>query len=80
MIWTYIRGAFRSVYWEGGRFPLSEQEQLESDSSDEVLQVEALMGWDGDRCACDECDCPRFKDGEDDGRCNECRGGRHWAE
>ena len=46
-------------------------------SPEDVLLVEALMGWDGDPCQCPDCDCPRFRDGTDD-RCPDCREGRHW--
>jgi len=45
---------------------------------DEELQTETLMGWDGDPCECTECRCERFRGGEDDGLCPECRGGDHW--
>lgn len=48
------------------------------DQVEDVLMVEALMGWDGDRCECVECDCPRFRDTADDIRCGDCREGRHW--
>ena len=45
---------------------------------EDALLVDTLMGWDGDRCACAECDCPRFQDTADDTRCGDCREGRHW--
>jgi len=53
-------------------------EQLEEPAQDALL-VEALMGWDGDPCLCADCDCPRFRDGEPDGRCAPCRVGDHSA-
>lgn len=36
-------------------------------------------GWDGDRCGCVECRCPRFLDGTDPERCPDCAEGKHWA-
>jgi hypothetical protein len=47
-------------------------------SPEDVLVVEALMGWDGDPCLCADCACPRFRDGIDE-RCQDCREGRHWS-
>jgi hypothetical protein len=47
-------------------------------SPEDVLMVEALMGWDGDPCLCPDCACPRFRDGPDE-RCADCREGRHWS-
>jgi hypothetical protein len=55
---------------EGGE---DEREDLVHDA----LQVEALMGWDGDPCEC-TCGCKRFRAGDDDGLCPECRLGDHW--
>jgi hypothetical protein len=46
-------------------------------SPEDVLMVEALMGWD-DPCLCSDCACPRFRDGPDE-RCADCREGRHWS-
>ncbi len=59
---------------------LGGEDELEVDPAEDVLLVEALMGWDGDRCECAECDCPYFRDGADDIRCPDCREGRHWRE
>ena len=56
---------------------MPDEDELGS-SIEEVLHVDALMGWDGDPCACAECDCPRFRDGSDDVRCRDCAEGRHW--
>lgn len=44
---------------------------------DDPALVDALMGWDGDPCACPECTCPKFRD-SDDLRCADCRAGDHW--
>jgi hypothetical protein len=44
---------------------------------EDALLVEVLMGWDGDRCACVECDCPRFRDQSDETRCLDCLVGQH---
>lgn len=62
---------------------LPDEDELEIDGSDgesvdDVLIVEALMGWDGDRCRCEECLCPRYLDGTDPDRCSDCVEGRHW--
>jgi hypothetical protein len=62
---------------------LDEDDELELDAEDQarvedVLLVEALMGWDGDPCLCPECGCPRFRDDADDLRCADCRADRHW--
>jgi hypothetical protein len=46
-----------------------------SASPEDVLLVEALMGWD-DPCLCPDCACPRFRDGADE-RCRDCMEGRH---
>lgn len=54
-----------------------EQDELEDELRDPAL-VDAIMGWDGDRCECTECDCPRFIDEAGEERCRECRAGRHW--
>jgi hypothetical protein len=59
---------------------LPDEDEIEHDRVEDVLLVEALMGWDGDRCECDECDCPRFRDAADDVRCGDCRVGRHWTD
>ena len=42
-----------------------------------MLEIETLMGWDGDRCECTECRCERFRDGADDTLCRECLAGDH---
>jgi hypothetical protein len=55
-------------------------DELEIDPVADTLLVDTLMGWDGDPCLCIECACPRFRDGTDDGRCPDCRAGRHWLE
>ena len=43
----------------------------------EAIEVETLMGWDGDPCLCQACTCERFRDSDDDGRCPDCRAGKH---
>ena len=48
------------------------------DSVEDVLDVETLLGWDGDPCECSECECPRFRDGAEGARCPDCRAGSHW--
>lgn len=45
---------------------------------EDVLLVEALMGWDGDGCECPDCTCERFRDGADDTLCAACLAGDHW--
>jgi hypothetical protein len=47
-------------------------------SVEDMLQVETLMGWDGDRCECAECRCERFRDGSDATLCGPCLAGDHW--
>jgi hypothetical protein len=47
-------------------------------SPEDVLHVEALMGWDGDGCMCTDCVCPRFRDGSTE-QCQDCRTERHWS-
>ena len=47
---------------------------------DDPEEFDALMGWDGDRCACTECDCPRFVDEPRETWCRDCRAGRHWPD
>jgi hypothetical protein len=47
---------------------------------DDALLVETLMGWDGDRCECAACPCPRFRDGADDTLCGPCLAGDHWRQ
>lgn len=48
------------------------------DDDDDVELVDAIMGWDGDRCACAVCECPRFVDEANQTWCRDCREGRHW--
>jgi hypothetical protein len=62
---------------------LPDEDELELDGEDQVrvedvLLVEALMGWDGDPCLCADCACARFRDHADDLRCADCRADRHW--
>ena len=62
---------------------LSDEERLEIDSAgaalvEDVLLVEALMDWDGDRCACPDCTCQRLRDGADLTLCAACLAGDHW--
>lgn len=63
---------------------MSESEgEFEMDGEDQarvedMLQVETLMGWDGDRCLCQDCACERFRDGADDTLCAACLVGDHW--
>lgn len=45
---------------------------------DDPALVDALMGWDGDPCACPDCTCTRFRDSED-ARCPDLPGGRSFA-
>jgi hypothetical protein len=45
--------------------------------ANEAILVETLMGWDGEACACEACNCARFRDGDQDGRCTLCRAGNH---
>ena len=44
---------------------------------EDMLAVETLMGWDGDRCLCPDCVCERFRDGADDIQCGPCLQGEH---
>ena len=44
---------------------------------EDMLLVETLLGWDGDRCECPDCRCERFRDGADEVLCAECRAGDH---
>ena len=53
-------------------------EQL-GDLANDAILVETLMGWDGDPCLCEHCDCPRFRDGGITD-CPECAAGRHFHE
>jgi hypothetical protein len=46
------------------------------DLAEDVLLVEALMGWDGDPCRC-ACGCTRFRDEASELECRPCREGRH---
>jgi hypothetical protein len=48
--------------------------------ANEAILVETLMGWDGDPCLCQTCDCPRFRDRGDSTHCPDCCAGRHSAE
>ena len=62
---------------------MPDDEELELDGGEqarieEALLVDTLMGWDGDRCRCAECVCPRFLDGSNDTLCPECFAGDHW--
>ena len=58
---------------------MPDEDELDHESLvEDALLVDTLMGWDGDRCECVECDCPRFQDTVDDKRCGDCREGRHW--
>ena len=50
---------------------------LDGASVADMLEIETLMGWDGDRCECTECRCERFRDGADDTLCRECLAGDH---
>ena len=43
----------------------------------DMLDIQVLMGWDGDRCECLVCHCQRFFDGAEDRLCDPCREGRH---
>ncbi len=45
---------------------------------EDMLAVQTLMGWDGDRCLCQDCACERFRDGVDDSLCTACLAGDHW--
>ena len=55
-----------------------EQEQDGEDGATvaDMLEVETLMGWDGERCQCPH-GCERFADGSDDGWCEQCGKGDH---
>ena len=44
---------------------------------DDALLTDALMGWDGTRCQCAVCECPRFRDGADPLLCRDCLVGIH---
>jgi len=44
---------------------------------EDMLEIETLMGWDGDRCRCTVCVCQRFLDGSDNEWCPECLAGDH---
>ncbi len=47
-------------------------------NEDDPELVDAIMGWDGEPCACTICDCPRFVDEPREAWCRDCREGRHW--
>lgn len=51
---------------------------MDGDDIEGMQMVEAIMGWDGDRCECTVCDCPRFIDEPNETWCLDCREGRHW--
>ena len=66
-----------------GQSALPDEGEAEIDGGDQArvegaLLVDALMGWDGDRCSCAECACPRFRDDADDTLCGACLVGDHW--
>jgi hypothetical protein len=65
--------AERSGLPDAGELEMDGEDQ---EGVDEMLQVETLMGWDGDRCTCVDCRCERFRDGEDP-RCLQCQAGEH---
>ena len=46
------------------------------DPNDELM-VELLMGWDGDPCECDQCQCHRSRDRVDASTCAACSVGQH---
>ena len=52
-----------------------DRDPFDSPGIADVLLVETLMGWDGDRCEYAECRCERFRDGADDTLCKECLAG-----
>lgn len=45
--------------------------------ANEAILVETLMGWDGDRCRCEDCFCSEFLDGDPGPQCAACRKGDH---
>ncbi|HUG30458.1 MAG TPA: hypothetical protein VMQ65_08110 [Candidatus Limnocylindria bacterium] len=57
---------------------MPDDDAFDSPGIADVLLVETLMGWDGDRCECVDCRCERFRDGSDDTLCAACREGDHW--
>lgn len=62
---------------------MPDEDEVEIDGEDQVhvedmLAVETLMGWDGDRCQCQVCACERFIDGADERLCAACLAGDHW--
>jgi hypothetical protein len=56
---------------------LPDEDEL-GDAVEDVLLVDALMGWEGDPCGCPDCDCPRFRDGASKLLCGDCLRGDHW--
>jgi hypothetical protein len=56
---------------------LPDGDEPEHDQAEDPLMVEALMGWDGDPCACPTCVCPQFLDRADSTICRDCEAGRH---
>jgi hypothetical protein len=58
--------------------PDEDETPFDSTELENVLLVEALMGWDGDPCEC-ACKCRRFRDASPDPRCEPCRRGEHWT-
>lgn len=61
------------------------EDELQIDGEDQarvedMLLVETLMGWDGDRCRCPDCRCERFLDGTHETLCAACLAGDHWRD
>lgn len=54
-----------------------ERDGTDGASLEDMLEVQTLMGWDGDRCLCPDCRCERFRDGSDAVQCEDCLRGRH---